>query len=393
MSAARDVAIVGVYATKQARNLGRSSVSLTMEAFHGALDDAGLSARDVDGWMAFDFPAGSLQGPTLGNVAFQLDTPMRLVGPYSGVPALLYAAAAIRDGVADVIAIPFGGSQSDEEGATAAYTRPGFEFTEWTGSTTPAQMALQARRHMALYGTTAEQLAHCAAVLRNNAHNNPEAVMFDRGPYSIDDILQSRPVADPFTLLMCSLVNDGGSCVIVTSAERAKDCRQAPVWVLAGGIDCYYTSYYEPPTLAPLQSRPRMLRAFERAGVRHDDVDLVTTYDHFASGVIMEYEACGFCEVGDGGPFVLGNIGLDDRFPVSPDGGCLGYSHPMNPYNFKIIEVVRQFRNQVPDRCPGWADGEHTYDRSLCRKVREPRLAVACGPMTGTFSMALLAKD
>jgi acetyl-CoA acetyltransferase len=393
MPAPRDVAIVGVYATEQGRRLGRSALSLEMEAFHGALDDAGLTARDVDGWMAFDFTAGNRQGTTLGNVAFQLDTPMRLVGPYSGVPALLYAAAAIRDHVADVVAIPFGGAQQDEAGATAAYTRPGFEFTEWTGSTTPAQMGLQARRHMALYGTTREQLGYAAAVLRNNAHNNPEAVMFDRGPYTVQDILDSRPVADPLTLLMCSLVNDGGSCVIVTSADRAKDCRHQPVWVLSGGIECYYTSYQEPPTLAPLQSRSRMLAAFDRAGVVHDDVDLVTTYDHFASGVVLEYEATGFCEIGEGGPFITENIGLDDRFPVSPDGGCLGYSHNINPYNFKIIEVVRQFRDDVPDRCPGWAHGEHTYDRNLCRKIRDPRLAVACGPMTGTFSMALLAKD
>ena len=107
----------------------------------------------------------------------------------------------------------------------------------------------------------------------------------------------------------------------------------------------------------------------------------------------MEYEAAGFCEIGEGGPFTTENIGLDDRFPVSPDGGCIGYSHNINPYNFRIIEAVKQFRNYVPDRCPNWQQGEHTYDRSLCRKIRDPRIAVACGPMTGTFSMALLAKD
>jgi acetyl-CoA acetyltransferase len=392
MPAPRDVAIVGVHSTKQGRNLGRTPVSLAMEAFHGALDDAGLSPRDVDGLMDFDFPAGNLQGTTIGNVAFQLNTPMRFVAPYSGVPALLYAAAMVRDHVADVVAIPFGGAQADTGGATASYTRPGFEFTEWTGSTTPAQMALQARRHMAEFGTTSEHLAHAAMVLRNNAHINPEAVMFNRGPYTVQDILDSRMVSDPFTLLMCALVNDGGSCVIVTSAERAKDCRSEPVWVLSGGIDCYYTSYYEPPTLAPLQSRSRMLAAFDRAGVTHDDIDFVTTYDHFASGVIMEYEACGFCELGEGGPFTMENIGLDQRFPVSPDGGCLGYSHNMNPYNFRIIEAVRQMRNDVPDLCPGWEHGEHTYDRTICRKVRDPQLAVACGPMTGTFSMSILAK-
>lgn len=393
MSAPRDVAIVGVHATKQGRNLGRSGLELMLEAFHGALDDAGLTAADVDGWMDFDFPAGALQGTELGNIAFQLGHGMRYVGPYSGVPALLYAAAAIRDGLVDVVAIPFGGAQQDAEGATAAYTRPGYEFTEWTGSTTPAQMGLQMREHMARYGTLPEHLGHAAATLRNNAHINPEAVMFGRGPYTIADILESRMVADPFTLLMCALVNDGGSCIIVTSAERARDCKSVPVWVLAGGIECHYTSYYQPPSLAPLQSRARMLKAFGRAGLTHDDVDFVTTYDHFVSGVIMEYEMTGFCDIGEGGPFIMDHIGLDQRWPVSPDGGCLGYSHNINPYNFRIIEAVRQMRNDVPDLCPNWAQGEHTYDRTICRKIRDPRIAVACGPLTGTFSMALLARD
>ena len=136
-----------------------------------------------------------------------------------------------------------------------------------------------------------------------------------------------------------------------------------------------------------------MLAAFGRAGVTHDDIDLVTTYDHFASGVLMEYEAAGFCEVGDGGAFCAENIGLDQRFPVSPDGGNLGYSHCINPYNLRIIEAVRQFRNDVPDLCPNAHLGEHTYDRSICRKVRDPKLAVACGPFTGAFSMSILAKE
>ena len=393
MPAPRDVAIVGVHATKQGRNLGRSALALMLEAFNGALDDAGMHKNEVDGLVAFEFPAGTGAGTSLGEIAFQLGTPMRFTSHFSGVPALLYAAAMIRDHVADVIAIPFGGCQEETDGATAAYTRPGYEFTEWTGSTTPAQMALQTRRHMSLYGTTREQLAHCAAVLRNNANINPEAVMFGRGPYTAQDVLDSRMIADPYTLLMCALVNDGGSCIIVTSADRAKDCKNLPVWVLSGAIGCYYTSYYFPPTLQPLETRGRMLAAFERAGVSHDDIDLVTTYDHFASGVLMEYEAAGFCEVGDGGAFCIENIGLDQRFPVSPDGGNLGYSHCINPYNLRIIEAVRQFRNDVPDLCPNARLGEHTYDRSICRKVRDPKLAVACGPFTGAFSMSILAKE
>jgi hypothetical protein len=120
---------------------------------------------------------------------------------------------------------------------------------------------------------------------------------------------------------------------------------------------------------------------------------MVSAYDHFAGGVPMELEALGFCGVGDGGPYCVEHIGLDDRHPVCPDGGCLSYSHPRNPYNFKPIEIVRQFRGEVADLCPDWQKDVHTFDRSFCRRVRDPKLAVSCGPLTGSFSFALLSKD
>lgn len=390
----RDVAIVGVYATEQGRGLGRTPVSLLLEALHGALDDAGLTVNDIDGWYGFGFPGGTGPALTLGNVARQLGgRPMRVVGDASGVPALLSAAAAVREGLADVVVIPFGGAQEPDPAAVASYTRPAYEFTEWTGSTTPAQMALQARRHMHEFGTTVDQMAQVAATMRNHGHINPHAVMFDRGPYTPDDILNARMVADPFTLLMCSLTNDGGSCVVVTTAERARDCRHAPVWFLSGVGETRYSSYYDPPTLGPLETRHRARDAFARAGVTHDDIDLFTPYDHFPYGVIMALEAVGFCEPGEGGPFSTHGIGLDDALPCNPDGGNMAFSHCGNPYNFRIIEIVQQFRNQVADQCPGWREGTHTYDRERCRKVRDPQLAVAGGPLTSAYSMAILAKD
>ena len=201
------------------------------------------------------------------------------------------------------------------------------------------------------FGTTPEQMAYGCAVIRNCATVNPDAVMFGRGPYTADDVLGSRMIADPFTLLMCSLVNDGGSCVVVTTAERARDCRHQPVWLVGGAMEQRYTSYYEVPTLEPMQTRRRMVQAFVRAGIDHAAVDQVSLYDHFASGIIMELETLGFCQPGEGGPFVTDRAGFDG-LPLSTDGGCLAHSHPGNPYNMKIIESVRQLRNQVRDLLP-----------------------------------------
>jgi acetyl-CoA acetyltransferase len=373
-----------------------------MEAALGATADAGLTLSDVDGWFDFSFPAGDGSGSiTTGNLATQLGQPFRVAGPYSGTLALLHAVGAIRSGLADTVLIAFGDAPSSaptlgEAGAgesSVDYTRPAFEFTEWTGSTTPAQMALQAREHMNRYGTTVEQLAQVAAIIRNNGMLNPAAVMFGHGPYTAENVLASRMVADPYTLLMCSLVNDGGSAIVVTSEERARDCVRPPVWIVGGAAESRFTSWSDPPSLAVLDCRDRMLDGFRRAGVTHDDVDMVSAYDHFSGGVVMEFEALGFCAPGEGGPYCVEHIGPDDQHPVCSDGGCLSYSHPRNPYNFKPIEIVRQFRGEVADLCPGWRQDDHTFDRSRCRRIRDPKLAVSCGPLTGSFSFALLAKD
>lgn len=392
MARARDVAIVGVYTTRQERFSPRTPLSLMMEALNGALDDAGMTIKELDGWLG-GFEGGNGRGGAGANVAYQFDLPLHLSGNSSGSAALLEAAAAIREGIVETVAIPMGMSRPALDGRVAPWTRPTNEFTEWTGSITPGQMALQMRRHMHDYGTTLEQMAYGCATVRNNGYKNPDAIMFNRGPLTTEDVLNARIVADPFTLLMCSIVNDGGSCLIVTTAERARDCKKAPVWVLSGASETRYTGYFEAPTLEPLQARGHLMKAFDRAGVTPQDVDLVMLYDHFASGIIMEFEVMGFCEVGEGGPFIMGNIGLDDKYPVCPDGGNQSYSHPGSPMNFKPIEAVRQFRGEVKDLCPGWAEGVHTYDRSICRKVRDPHLAVTCNPLVGGFSYAIVAKE
>ena len=393
MDGGREIAIVGVYATRQERGSGRTTLSLIMEAIHGALDDAGIPMSEVDGYASLGFPAGNGTGFDDGVIAYQFGQPFTFTTQASGATAVLGAAAAIRAGVAHVVICP-GGASNSSVGGMAHYTRPAYEFTEWTGSMTPAQYAMVARRHMYEFGTTVEQMAEVAANSHYNGRLNPGAVRFGQDAMTVDAILSARMIAEPLTQPMCSLVNDGASCLVITSAERAKDCRHSPVWVLGGATVTYGNSYFEAPSLAQLDNRKLMLDGFRRAGVTHDDTDMVMCYDHFAHGPIMQMEALGFCEVGEGGAYTPTVMGLDGAHPICPDGGNLAYSHPGDPYNFKQIEIVRQFRNEAPDLCPGWRDGVHTYDRTICRKVRDPKLAVGCGPLTdGRHAFVVLAKD
>ena len=365
-----------------------------MEAINGALADAGISADEVDGYISYLFPAGNgSEAMGEGVVARQWGRPIRFHAETSGAKAVLLAAAAIDAGLAHTVIVPAGGSQT-AGAAMAAYTRPRFEFTEWTGSMTPAQYALIAHRHMHEFGSTVEQFAEVASKIHHHGRLNPNAMRFGQAELSPQDILDARMIANPFTQPMCSLVNDGASCLVVTSAERARDCRRAPVWVLGGATETRSNSYYEAPSLDLLGSRPTMVEGFRRAGVRHEDTDIYMCYDHFAYGPIVQAETLGFCEPGEGADFVIETMGLDGKHPLCVDGGNLAYSHNGIPYNFKQIEIVRQFRNEVEDLCPGWREGVHTYDRAICRKVRDPKLAVGCNPLTdGRHAFTLLAKD
>jgi acetyl-CoA acetyltransferase len=391
---AADPAIVGVYLTEQSKRSGRRSIDLMHEALMGGLADAGLRLEDVDAYCAVVAPNEVGLGVTPGNIARQLGQPISATMTGTGAEALLYARGLLQAGTATTVAIVHGYAQSIGVGEVAAYTTPGFEFTYWTGSYTAAQFALQARRYMHEFGMTEQQLAYGPAIIRNAGMVNPAAVMFGRGPYGVDDILNAPMIADPLTLLMCSLANDGGSCVIVTTAERANDCCHAPVWVRGGAVDHRYAAYHDPPTLEILQSRPKFVAAIERTGISHSDVDMVQIYDHFAIGVPMALEALGFCEVGDGGDFVVERCGFGEGLlPISTDGGCQSHSHPMSPHNHKVIEAVSQLRGTVADRCPEWASGVHTYDPARCRRVRDPKHAIACGQMTGGYSFAVLGSE
>ena len=393
MNGNRGAAIVGVHATRQARSLGSSPAALMREAIAGALSDAGLQLDDVDGYIAYDFPAGNGRGFDDGVIAEQFGRPFGITAQTSGAKAVLIAAAAIEAGLASVVVIP-AGNASPASSETAAYTRPTYEFTEWTGSSTPAQYALVARRHMHEFETTAEQLADVAANSHRNGSLNPQAMLFGKMPPDRDAILSAKMIADPLTKPMCSLVNEGASCIVVASADRARDCRHAPIWVAGGACESHGNSYYEAPSLRMLEHRGRMIDGFRRAGVSHEDIDIVMSYDAFAHSPILQFEALGFCEIGEGGGYVPGVIGLDGKHPSSIDGGNLAYSHNQIPYNFKQIEIVNQFRNRVEDLCPGWERGEHTYDRTVCRKVRDPKLSVGCGPLTDArHAFVILARD
>jgi acetyl-CoA acetyltransferase len=413
VAALREVAIAGVATTEPVRGAkGRYGLSYALEALGLALDDAGLAKSDVqglypmiDGWP--QSAGADTQNFRHTNWPAQLGIPIRWFtgavnsGAGTGVSAVLDAAAAIASGYVDTCAIVLGMAASTPTDArTAPWTTAAFQFNEWTGTYTAAQFALAASRHMHEYGTRPEHFAQVSATIRNYGHINPGAVMYARGPYTVQDVLDAPMIAEPLTRLMCAQVNDGGAAMILTTVERARDLRRPAIRVLGGADQLSYPAYAEPPLLThPLGgpfSTEWVDHGFGMAGVGRDDVDVVQLYDGFASWIVMQWEMLGFCQPGEGGPFVAsGVMELEGRYPTCTDGGCQSYSHMGAPALLRPLEAVRQLRGEVPDECPGWQRGEHTHEPGRCRQARDPRiaLAVSMGPPTGGGNFVLLARD
>lgn len=357
----RDVAIVGVYATQQARSLGgRTGFELALEAVHGALADAGLGLAEVDG-VAVEWPGpGGLRGSDGASWARVLGLPMAWTSDglfdSSGPRGILKAAAAISAGLCSVAVV--GGAQGPRSGAASPVDDwDPLEFTDYVGASFISQFALVAQRHMHEFGTTAEQIATVSATIRNNGHLNPEAVMFDRGPYTVDDVLASRVIASPLHLLDCCLVAEGGAAVVLTSAERAKDLAGRPVYLLGGGMHITDPHYTQPPRLDRTGGlgKPALERTFRLAGVTAADIDAFMLYDATSFEVIRQVEMLGLCEVGEGGTYCTpGNIGLDGVTPVNPDGGLLSHSWlGAQQMTLRVIEAVRQLRGTAVNQIPG----------------------------------------
>ncbi len=322
------------------------------EAALNALDDAGLSLADVDG--LFTAGASTLQvAEYLGIHPRYTDSTS--VGGSSFVIHVEHAAAAIAAGLIDVALITHGetGYSNRFRKVSRAPMDPWFPAAQFempyhVGGP-PSSYALACMRHMHQYGTTHEQLAEIAVATRKWAMLNPKALM--RDPLTIDDVLSSRWITYPFHLLDCCLVTDAGGAIVLTSAERAKDCKKRPVWVLGSGEAHTHWTLANMPDLTTTPASISGPRAFEMAGVRHEEIDVVEVYDSFTYTALVTLEALGFCKPGEGGAFVSGQrTAPGGDFPLNTNGGGLSYTHPGMYGMFLLVEAIRQLRGECGDR-------------------------------------------
>jgi acetyl-CoA acetyltransferase len=385
----KDAIISGIGISRIGRRTGIPGLELTMEAVRAAIDDAGLTATDINGIATLgDTPAAEV------NAALHIDAPD--CGSGFGTAGLLNpvisACRAVSEGHARHVIIyrtiqMLGGTvlQRDEnapapslarmfdtpEGAEPPVVGPMDDVGDLVAAhaySAANWLALNCRRHMELYGTTKEQLGWLAINSRRNAGLNPRAVY--RDPMTMDDYLAARPVSTPLGLLDCDVPIDGSIAVVVSAADYAKDCPHRAVHVDAvGGTDgaggWFHRADY--PKMASADAAAQM---WSRTDLTPADLNLAELYDGFTFLTFAWLEALGICGDGEAGPFVEGatRIALDGALPLNTYGGQLSAGR-MHGY-WLLHETCLQLRGEAGER----------------QVPRRPEVAVAAvggGPIAG----------
>jgi len=354
----RDPAIAGLGITEMGKVYGPSAADFAGQAVRRAAADAGLAVDDIDGLLV---SSGTTNGVHLDLQRDLELADLRLLAEmqaYGSTAAgmVTVAAMAVQSGMADVIACVWAdnplqpGISAGEAYGAAARARSG-----WTGLPAAAGIvganhmyALAARRHMLAYGTTSEQFGAIAIAQRQWAAMNPLAQL--RTPITMEDYLSSRWIAEPFHLLDCCLVSNGGIAVIVTAADRAASLAQPAVPILGWAQSHPGHSQRRDENFGLVsgaaQSGPAALRM---AGVELADIDVVELYDCYTFTVLITLEDYGFCPKGEGGPYAeSGVLGPQGKLKLNTGGGELSayYMWGMTP----LSEAVIQARGQGGDR-------------------------------------------
>jgi acetyl-CoA C-acetyltransferase len=346
--------IVGIYEHPTRKADDKSLAQLHAESAKGALEDAGLTRADVDGY----FCAGDAPGLGPLSMADYLGLKLRHMdstdsGGSSYIIHVGHAAEAIAADKCSVALITLAGrprSEGQETGTAqraAGGNAPDVQFENPYGPATANMYAMCAMRHMHQYGTTSEQLAWIKVAASHHAQHNPHAML--RNVVTVEDVVNSPMIADPLHRLDCCVISDGGGAIIVASPEVARSLKrpkvkilgagEAPKHQMAGHVDLTYSG--------AVWSGPA---AFAEAGVKPADIKYASIYDSFTITVLMQIEDLGFCDKGQGGKFVAdGNlISGTGKLPFNTDGGGLCNNHPANRGGLtKVVEAVRQLRGEA----------------------------------------------
>ncbi|WP_119422395.1 thiolase domain-containing protein [Desertibaculum subflavum] len=344
--------IAGIYEHPTRKADGISLARIHAEVAKGALEDAGLSHKDVDGY----FVAGDSPGLGPLNMAEYLGLKPKHIdstdtGGSSYQIHAAHAAEAIALGKCKVALVTLAGKPRTGGGQPGGGRRPvdppDYPFEAPYKGTVLNLYAMCAQRHMHEFGTTSEQLAWIKVAASTHAQHNPHAML--RDVVTVEEVVNSPVVADPLHRLDCCVISDGGGAFVMVAPEIAKSLKRPLVRVIGTGEAIKHVNGGQ-VDLTYSGARASGPIAFAEAGVKPSDIKYASIYDSFTITVLMQIEDLGFCEKGKGGAFVSdGNlIAGTGKLPFNTDGGGLCNNHPGNRGGMtKILEAVRQLRGEA----------------------------------------------
>lgn len=360
MSLKGKAAIVGIGELKPSRTTeGETGMSMIARAARLAIDDSGFDKSQVDGLITGSVAEVSFMAPA--NVAEYLGLTVNFadivdLGGASAAGMVWRAAAAIATGVCSTVLCvtgspretqvrgPRGGPRFDRSVVgefELPYGAAGYNYV----------YALVAQRHMYEYGTTSAQLARIAVDQRTNACSNPEAI-FHGQPITVADVLESPLIVEPLHMLEIVMPCAGGAALVVTSAEKARDARQPPVWLLGAGEHCTHRSIANIPDMTTSGIAVTSKKAYEMAGAGPRDIDLVSVYDCYTIMAAISLEDAGFVEKGKVGPFLEEHdLTFAGDLPLNTHGGQLSFGQPGLAGGMShITEAARQLMGRANGR-------------------------------------------
>jgi len=357
-------AIVGIGQTEFSKDSGRSEQQLAAEAVIAACEDAGINPEEIDGCITYTIDNSDEVDLLRSAGCKELNYTVRLPqGGAANAATLYHAKNAVESGVCDVVVIWRAMNERSQYrfGQPTVSISPdanGSTFIEWCfpfGAQTPASWeALSCGQYLSKYGVTSEDLGNIAVLMRKHAATNPNAWFYNQ-PITLDDHQNSRWIVKPWLrLLDCCQESDGGVAIIVARMDKAKDLKQTPARLLAAQYSFLFnheiiSDFYEGDLTGLPFSERVTEKLIEDAGIAPKDTDVAMIYDNFTPQVLRQLEGFGYCGPGEAKDYIAdGNMELDGKTPLSPNGGLIGegYIHGMN----NITEAVRQIRGTAANQ-------------------------------------------
>lgn len=365
-----EVAIIGVGVHPWGSFKHKSFVELAVTAADRALADANVSWQKIETLFSSIYiwggNAGHLSGQYLASVLGETGIPITNVynACATGAAALRMAWLGIASGQYD-LAMAVGADISPEGFLTAKSDNPrqDRDVLRWkmAGMPNTAFWALECRKRMERYGTTAEDLARVKVLLSQYGSKNP-ASRFKKA-YSMEEVLASKMVSDPLRLFEICTTSDGAAAIVLCSAKNASRYTSHPIYVAASTMG---SAIYGDPTLrisavsAPARAEAPLLsesysasrQAYELSGIGPEEIDVVELPDNSSWHYLQYLETCGFCKEGEAERLLRdGQTAIDGKIPVCPSGGFSSFGEAIGAQAlWQIAEVCMQLRRQCGER-------------------------------------------